>query len=98
MKTEGVGENERIGNYKRLMVCGSVKNPRKSKETQETQEAQDFLSFRPLPTSARHPTPASLVVVGPWYIIMHENTKAEIFKTQRPEMFNIFKFAIFAVL
>ena len=33
MKTEGIEGRERIGNYKRLVVGGSVKNPRKSKES-----------------------------------------------------------------
>ena len=32
MKIEGIEGKERIGNYKRLVVGGSVKNPRKSRE------------------------------------------------------------------
>ena len=33
LKTEGIEGRKRIGNYKRLVVGGSVKNPRKSKES-----------------------------------------------------------------
>ena len=35
MKTEGIHTEgrEKIGNYKRLVMGGSVKNPRKSKES-----------------------------------------------------------------
>ena len=33
MKTEGIEGSERIGNYKRLVVGGNVKNPSKSKES-----------------------------------------------------------------
>ena len=32
MKTEGIERRKRIGNYERLVVGGSVKNSRKSKE------------------------------------------------------------------